>query len=331
MCEISVVMPVFNGEKYLKEAIDSILNQTFTDFEFIIINDCSTDKSLDIIQSYKDKRIKIINNKINLQIAESLNKGIRIAKGKYIARMDADDIALTNRLKVQYEFMEKNKDVGLCGSSVIVFNEESTYIHRCPTYYDEIKVLQLFNSTFCHPSVMIRKDILTKYNLSYEKEYEGMEDYQLWLNMSEYTKLANISEPLLRYRKHNEQVTNKMNSNQYEKAKELRGKLLRKIDKSFTDEDILLFFEYCQNTIKYDEEKILNLFKLFKRILIANKKRNIYNHRYLKKVISDNIYWNILNNLNDRNYLLDYKLYSHLMNITNRIKVVIRVKLKGKL
>ena len=113
---VSVVMPVYNGEKYLRESIDSILNQTYTDYEFIIVNDGSNDKTEEIILSYNDNRIRYIKNEKNLQIVKSLNRGIELAKGRYIARMDADDISLPRRFEKQITFMENNLEIGVCGT-----------------------------------------------------------------------------------------------------------------------------------------------------------------------------------------------------------------------
>ena len=122
--QVTVLMPVYNAEQYLREAIGSILHQTFTDFEFIIINDGSTDRSEEIIKSYTDTRIRYYKNESNLKLIATLNKGFDLAGGKYIARMDADDISLPNRLQLQFELMEKNPEVGLCGTWFENFTEE---------------------------------------------------------------------------------------------------------------------------------------------------------------------------------------------------------------
>jgi glycosyltransferase involved in cell wall biosynthesis len=125
---ISVVMPVYNAAQYLREAIDSILNQTFRDFEFIIINDGSTDRSLEIIQSYNDDRIRLINQK-NTGLAKALNNGIAIAKSDFIARMDADDISIPERLTSQFSFLESNVDVVAVGSNAEVIDKEGNHVY----------------------------------------------------------------------------------------------------------------------------------------------------------------------------------------------------------
>lgn len=324
MCEVSVIMPVYNCEKYIGEAINSILNQSFKDFEFIIINDCSTDKTREIITSYIDNRIMLIDNNRNLGLSESLNKGLALAKGKYIARMDGDDIAYINRLELQYNFMEENKEVGLCGSSIEVFNSISSRIHKCPVDHDEIRVLQLFNSAFAHPVVMIRNSILKKYNLRYDKYYDGMEDYHLWIRISELSRVANLDKVLLKYREHENQVTKNYTNIQLKRAWELRKSNLIKISPDFNDEEINIFFEYCQNTILNNEEKLIKVFSIFDKILSNNIKYNLYNQEMLKHVFSYNVYWSILNYKKLANKKLRYKQFAHIMSPFTRIKAIIK-------
>ncbi len=128
--KVSVIMSVYNGDKYLREAIESILNQTFTDFEFIIVNDGSTDNSLEIIESYDDERIKTINNKKNIGLTKSLNKALKFAKGKYIARQDADDVSLPNRFEKQVEYLDSHPEVALVGTSVYLIDENGKIIGK---------------------------------------------------------------------------------------------------------------------------------------------------------------------------------------------------------
>ena len=171
---VSVVMPVYNAQKYLNKAIDSILAQTYKDFEFIIINDGSTDNSLQIIKKYqkKDKRI-IVKNKKNKGIVAALNDGIKLSRGKYLARMDADDISLPSRFEVQVNFMEKNSKIGVCGTWVEVFGEiNKNYLLKFPINNELLKIRLLFSVPFAHPSIMMRRDLVVQYNLQYNKKYD---------------------------------------------------------------------------------------------------------------------------------------------------------------
>lgn len=199
---ISVVLSVYNAEKYLVEAIKSILNQTFKDFEFIIINDGSTDKSLEIIESYQkeDERIILISRE-NKGLIASLNEGIEKAKAKYIVRMDADDISLSTRFEEQVKIMEENQNIGLCGTSVIVFgNNIKSDVWKLSKDDKTIKTELLFSSPLFHPTVIMRRDIILKYNLFYNKKFKHAEDFELWTRFAKYTKITNIQKPLFKYR-----------------------------------------------------------------------------------------------------------------------------------
>ncbi|MCK9409941.1 MAG: glycosyltransferase [Bacteroidetes bacterium] len=200
-------MPVYNGERYLRDSIESVLHQTYTDFEFLIINDGSTDRSVEIIETYNDQRIRLVSNEKNLQLIATLNKGLTLAQGEYIARMDCDDISLPHRLMKQVDFMELNTDVGLCGSWLEQFSEKGMRVWKVPYRDAEIRCEMLFNSVVYHPTVMIRKKILDDYSLCYEN-FVHAEDYALWTRIMDRCKVANIPEVLVRYRQHTGQIVN---------------------------------------------------------------------------------------------------------------------------
>lgn len=204
--KISVIMPVYNTAKYLNEAINSILNQSFTDFEFIIIDDCSTDGSLEIIKSYKDERIILIQNEINKGYVFGLNYAISIAKGKYIARMDSDDISIHKRLKTQWDILESDKEMILCGSNIQIVN--SSNVVKFPETHKEIKKELLLNNIIAHPSVMIKKASLFFRAEPYVAKFMPAEDYELWTCLIFQGKFYNIQTPLLEYRKHENQISN---------------------------------------------------------------------------------------------------------------------------
>lgn len=192
-------MPVFNGQEFLKKAIDSVLNQTFKDFEFIIINDGSTDDSAQIILNYHDPRIKYIYQE-NSGIGAALNKGCAVAVGKYIARMDSDDICLPNRLNLQYNFLENNNDYVLVSSAVFYIDTGDNILGRSYPYTNHDIILKIFknSSAICHPAVMMRR---TAYCSS--GGYSNLsisEDLYLWLKLSQYGKMYNLPTPLIKYR-----------------------------------------------------------------------------------------------------------------------------------
>lgn len=209
MPKISVLMPVYNTKAaYLKESIESILNQTFSDFEFIIINDGSENNAEEVILSYTDKRIRYIKNKENIGLIKTLNKGLRESKGEYIARMDSDDIALPERFIKQVEFMNENLNVGVSGTWLKTFGDElKTRIEKYPSSCEEIKVKMLFSCPIAHPTAFIRKSLFVKYNLFYSEDYVHAEDYELWSRANKYFDFANIPESLVQYRCHKNQIS----------------------------------------------------------------------------------------------------------------------------
>ncbi|MFT4283120.1 MAG: glycosyltransferase family 2 protein [Candidatus Woesearchaeota archaeon] len=198
---VSVLMPNYNSEKYLAEAIESVLSQTFTDFEFIIIDDYSSDKSWDIIQKYakKDSRIKAYRNEKNLGIVKTRNKLFSLAKGKYFAIFDSDDVCFRERLELQVAFLEKNKDYGLVGGNLIIIDEDSKKIGF--RKYEKEVVNALYKSPVAQPSSMIRASVLGVVGVySSEKGFDRSRDFDLWVRIFDKYKIRNIQKPLIKYR-----------------------------------------------------------------------------------------------------------------------------------
>lgn len=278
MPKISVIMPVYNGERYLKEAIESILNQTFSDFEFIIINDCSSDKTEEIIKSYTDERIVYVKNEKNMGVAATLNKGLAKAKGEYIARMDADDISLRERFKTQVDFMDKNADIGLCGSWVEFFGEKSGIV-RLTTDKKQAKTDLIFSSCIAHPSVMMRKAVIEKHNLKYKTEYEQMEDYALWYNFAKCTSVVSLPVVLLKYRCHSSQVTQNYTEEFEEKYKNFKRKILDDLNVDYSEDEL-----NALNTLSLNGKgNVKALSTLFDKMLAANKAEKLYDEKSLKQ------------------------------------------------
>lgn len=203
---VSVVMPVYNGALYVGEAVESILNQSYSNFEFLIFNDGSTDQTCTILASFSDPRIKIFNFENNQGYVDHLNQGILLAKGKYIARMDADDISLPTRLEEQVKFFEENPDYGVLGTSAKSLGKSTAMIIR-PREHQEILTHLLFYTTIIHPSVMYRAALLRKHQIYYSKKHELTEDYEIFLKLSKLTKLANLPGILMRYRIHSMNIS----------------------------------------------------------------------------------------------------------------------------
>lgn len=209
---ISVVMPVYKTKlTHLDAAIRSILGQDFKDFEFIILNDSPEEKSLDLmIGEFNDARIKYIVNPQNIGIAKSYNRLVSAAEGKYVAMMNHDDISLTKRLRVQYDFLENHSDIALVGSAYKKFGEINRFKTVMPPQNDkDIRAMMLFKSPVHHPTIMFRKKIIEEHNIRYNENYISLNDRQFYYDISKHAKLANIKEPLYKYRFH-PQMTSKL-------------------------------------------------------------------------------------------------------------------------
>jgi glycosyltransferase involved in cell wall biosynthesis len=209
MPRVSVVMSVFNAEPYLREAIDSILNQTFTDFELIIVDDGSTDGSSGVLKSsvQEDKRIHLMSNASNLGLIAALNKGIRLAKGEYIARQDADDASMRRRLERQVAFLDKNPDIGVVGTWMVSLQENGhKSVYKTPLTDALIRWSLLFHSPMAHASVMMRRSLFLG-GVAYNEKMRHAEDYDLWCQLSRKTRFQNLSECLYLRRKHKNRVS----------------------------------------------------------------------------------------------------------------------------
>jgi glycosyltransferase involved in cell wall biosynthesis len=218
---ISVAMPVYNGEQFLPDAIDSILGQTFTDFELIIINDGSTDKSLELLFEYQklDSRISLITRE-NRNLVATLNQMIDLAKGQWFARMDQDDIALPFRFERQLKWLEQT-EADICGTWVESFGAGKKRILKHPQTDEALKMELLFGSSFAHPTVFMKTKLLRQ--MRYDENWESCEDYDLWERAARRGwKMTNVPEVLLRYRQHNNQISTKTLSLQQDLSQLIR-------------------------------------------------------------------------------------------------------------
>jgi glycosyltransferase involved in cell wall biosynthesis len=209
--KVSVLMSVYNGSQYLRESIESILNQTFTDFEFIIINDCSTDNTWEILNEYaiQDQRLVLISNPENLGLTKSLNKGLQVAKGEYIARQDADDISLPQRLETQASLLNKHSDIALVSCNIEIINSEGCPIEKYHRSCESDLVgwyLLFYNHLGGHSQVIFRRDIVMNLG-GYCENYRYAQDYELWCRIVKVGKIVILPEFLLQQRRHNQSIS----------------------------------------------------------------------------------------------------------------------------
>ncbi len=220
--KVTVLMPVYNGAQHLSEAMDSILNQTYKNYEFLIINDGSNDQSQDIIRAYTDPRIHLVNHELNQGIVSTLNEGLELATGDYIVRMDCDDISLPERLAKQVAYMESHKEVAVCGTWAKVIGNGKSQIWKLPNHVKVIKCGLLFNSNIIHSSAILRSKVFKNANLNYDSFFLHAEDYELWIRTSRKYNLSNLPQILIHYRLHSQQISQRYNKAQLSSAKRIR-------------------------------------------------------------------------------------------------------------
>jgi len=281
--KISVLMPVYNCEKFLKEAIDSILNQTFDNLEYIIINDGSTDNSLNIINSYKDKRIKIINNSKNIGISRSLNKGISHATGEFIARQDADDISELDRLQIQLEYFEKN-NVDLVDTSIVFIDESGKYLrdYEKRVYSPEETLSHLFFYEINHETIMCKQSLIEKNKIQYL--VRPAEDYCLFTRLGKRgMKAGRIEKPIVRVREREDSLCGSNWTNVKNDIDQIRIELLKGIDLKPSDYEkkihIALVDQDLSILSKYKFEDVL---RWSNKIVDGNSLHETYSINYMK-------------------------------------------------
>lgn len=239
--KVTVLMSVYNSEQYLREAIDSILGQTYTDFEFLIINDGSKDKSLDIIKSYDDPRIRLIS-RANKGLTASLNEGIEKAKGEYIARQDSDDVSVLDRLEKEVAYLDAHPSVGLVGSNYTIMDSSGKELVTTNVFTrpHDLKLAQVTCNQYGHGSVMMRKAILDKVG-GYDKRVGYVEDYDLWTRISRVADIANFEEPLFLYRRNDEGITRQNLDLQIRQTFAVRDKAFRHFLKHRREYKVLFY------------------------------------------------------------------------------------------
>ena len=297
---VSIVMPIYNSETYLDEAILSIIHQTYQNWELLVINEFgSNEEGKRIINRYAaiDSRIRLIQNSKRLGIAESLNEGLRQAKGEYIARMDGDDISLPKRIEKQVEFMEENKDILLCGVQVEVFGSEK-WDWKLETDPARIRTDALFYSPCVHPTILFRRDVINKYNVFYNKDYKASEDYDFFTRILEFGEIANLKEVLFKYRLYGTNATYINNNIGFKIYSNVMERQFHKLGIDFSRQEVdLLSVHYSLKGLEGVEvlEKMVVLDFLLKKIFYVlynkDKKFATYLFKTLHRRFKESYDW----------------------------------------
>ena len=290
MITISVVMPVYNVEiPILEEAVNSILNQTYQDYEFIIIDDGSSEDTRSYLEGLQDSRIRLIRNSAHLGITRSLNIGFREAKGKYIARMDGDDISLPARFEKQLEFMENHPDVIVCGTAVEFFGAEEFIHRRIIKDMESYRIRLLFsNPGPMHPTAFFNRALLDCYHIKYDESLEYAQDYGLWTVISRHGKVYILDDVLLRYRRHFRRVSSEFKNKQVQCDKLTKERLLRKLLGDVTQKEVDLHYKYGSGYFKGLAVN-MEMYYWFRRLIKANNRIGIYNKKKFRNYVYNSI------------------------------------------
>lgn len=221
-------MPVYNAENYIGKTLESVLNQTYANFEVIIIDDCGRDNSMNIVRKYADKRFKVIENSRNLGIAYSRNRGLAASNGKYIAILDNDDIAMPTRLEKQVDFLERHEDIDVVGGQSIWIDEDEGVIRDAiplPKNPDYIKTSFLFENMYNNSETMIRKSLVDANNIAYKEGMQGMEDFRFWIECSKVGRFSNLEDVVLKRRMTGQNTTSQILRSRAEERLQVYWKL----------------------------------------------------------------------------------------------------------
>lgn len=326
---VSVIMAVYNGGKTVKRAIDSILQQTLTEFKFIIVNDGSTDGTAVILKKYRDPRIVVLTNERNEGLQYSLNRAIDNSEGEYIARMDADDYSMPQRLAVQIDFCNRNPHIGVCGSWVRGGNSIFSTLWKYPCDHEDIKALLLFESCIAHPSIVFRKSAFSKELLHYDPTYKRCEDYELWTKLILHAQFSVVPEPLLNYTVI--KGTGKRPSEQL--MQNIWNRYLDSAGFKLTEEEKSLHSTMCQMTRNDATPELVDRSeKYLLRLIKMNNQLNYFNPDALKRAVAGRWYKICYTSIKMGPGIAKRYLASSLRNRKNltsdEIKLIIRSYLK---
>lgn len=285
---ISVIMSAYNEEAFVERAIKSILGQTEQNFEIIIFDDCSTDTTTDIIERIGDERIRLYKNSENCGLTCNLNKGLRLAKGRYIARMDGDDISLPERFEKQVRYFEEHPDVMLISCQTQNFGE-SSLCWKLKESSEELKARMLVRPVFAHPGFMMRRELLDR-GFFYDETFRTAQDYELASRVAGEYQVGIVREILLYYRVHKKQVSNLSGKEQFHNADRVREKLWNQVGVALSEDEKRALQKWAKEERAESVTEYVEINRLIDKILAANKASHIYQQEVLDRTLNRLLY-----------------------------------------
>lgn len=273
---VTVLMPVYNAAAYVTEAVDSILSGTFADLELLAIDDGSTDESLARLEVIDDPRLRIVRNPVNVGVIATLNRGLELAEGQYVARMDADDISMPDRLARQVAFMEANPQIGVSGTWAKNFGAGSREELRVPLLPADVDAQLFAYNAICHPAAILRRRVFLEHALRFSPQAQHAEDFELWMRAAERFPLANIPTIGLRYREHPGQVSNRHAAQQLKTVAMLRRRQLARLVPGATEAEIALHLSLLDLDESLTHDQLVAAAQWLERLEEANERARRY-------------------------------------------------------
>lgn len=300
---ISVIMSTYNEEKYIETSLKSLLNQTFQDFEIIIVDDASTDNTRQLIQGLGDERIHLICNEENQGLTKNLNRALKYTKGKYIARMDGDDIALRERFEKQYQYMEKHPQTMLVSCYTKSFGD-SDLIFALPDDSEILRVRMLVRPVYAHPGFMMRRE-LVEAGYRYNEEYRTAQDYEFASRVAEKNKIGLVPEVLLLYRVHKKQVSAKAGNQQLHNADRIRKRQLERLGVQLSENQWEDYQAWAKEAKVSGLEDFDRIHEVIQKMLRCNDKTKIYPPKVMETTLKKMLYTWVIRN-KDIKYILAF-------------------------
>ena len=307
---ISVIMSVFNEEQYIVESIQSILNQTISDFEIIVYDDCSTDRTLEIIRGLDDDRIHIYQNHTNQGLTKNLNQALDIASGQYIARMDGDDVSTPDRFERQIQYMNSHPDTMLISCQTQSFGEESL-VWKLQDDPEKLRCMMLVRPVLAHPGFMFRKELVDQYGFKYDESFRQAQDYELVSRVTRKFSIGICPYVLLKYRVHETQVSNSAKGSQFCNADRVRAYLLDELGIHLNECERKAYHKLVLEQHTDNIQDFIDVKLLLERIMEQNKNTHIYQQSVLEKTLREMLCIWVIRNKSWRIYCCTRKIWNH--------------------
>lgn len=281
-------MSAYNAERFVGEAVQSVLRQTFDDFEFLIFDDKSTDATLRALRSYRDRRIHLVENRENRGLTKNLISGMEMARGEFVARMDADDICMPARLATQVSYMDQHPEISVLGSAVVFFTEEGKeFVAHQPLEHEEIKCALLYGFTMLHPSVMFRRAALERHGLNYDPVFPVSQDHDLWTRAIRKVRFANLHEPLLRMREHDQKIGRNAKRRQQDLSNMVRQRQLEELGIAVAADELTVFGDHETPPRHWTSKEVGTFETLLRRVFAANLTARLFDQEILVRMGSE--------------------------------------------